>query len=148
MDQLTLTAMRDKIVSATLAAERSTRCKRKGAAALATDAEMQAVIVAHNGPTHISCTAELGNCGCQHAEARLVMQLMRLTTLDQSWRPDILLTTLAPCVACAYLIAESGRFRTVLHLREYHDARGAEILRRAGLEVLSLEGRGAASAQR
>lgn len=104
-------------------AELSTKCRRGGVAArLGERWEI-------NGNPH--CSAVPGACGCQHAEAALLIKALR----EGEYRRGVLLTTLNPCTNCAHLIIESELVTKAFYLREYRDLRGIQMLRDAGIET-------------
>lgn len=88
---------------------------------------------AYNGSVSHTCTGKRGACGCPHAEAKVIVQ-----ALLNSVNVRVLVTTMSPCVACAWLIRLSGIIDTVLYLEDYDVEDGVSILRHAGIEVIKL----------
>lgn len=101
-----------------------TGCKRKDVLVHALrikDDEFVYMDHAYNGPVCGECSGEKGNCGCIHAEIRLL-----LTTEGRG----ILHSTYSPCTNCANAIVASNRFAAVLYdIPTEHDLRGIEFLR-------------------
>ena len=106
----------------------STKCKRGGVAALVTltwhgpgsDDLISPVGLARNEVTANGCTNAPGACGCEHAEARALAQLLAAMPTDSSHvigkRLDVLVTT-APCVDCARKLLGAARlYRAELHV--------------------------------
>lgn len=81
-----------------------------------------------------SCTNEVGNCGCPHAEQKLILELPRI--LDQDIGQLIMCCLYSPCTQCANLIVLSKLFHLVIFetLTE-HDKRGEKILHRHGIQT-------------
>lgn len=113
------------------------RCLRRICAARIND------LVVFNGPGNLSCTGLQGDCGCMHAEARLIATMLKRGTLETVLVgvPTTLLTTLSPCVACAHLIGESGFVTRWLYLRQYRETKGIQIVRNYGIEIRSATSR-------
>ena len=116
-------------------AERNQTCLRKavGCAAVSfqDDGSPFVVTMKHNGPSREDheCTNEVGNCGCSHAEPRVVQAL--LEELDMTM-PLVLICTYSPCTTCANIIIDSGLFSgCVYDMLTLHDTRGEEFLRQA-----------------
>lgn len=121
-------------------ADHVTRCRRRGcgAAAIAEDGTHWGP--EYNGPVNDSRTCDniQGNCGCCHAEQRLLSWMgfggsMEWTNLQGTWT---LISTLSPCTNCANLIVISKQFKEVRYLYKLnHDQRGIDILESAGITV-------------
>tara|TARA_R100000152_G_C6728751_1_gene153712 strand:- start:9 stop:359 length:351 start_codon:yes stop_codon:yes gene_type:complete len=87
--------------------------------------------IAVNGPANGStCSGYVGNCGCMHAEAKLIMEMLK-----EGREHPHLEVTLAPCVQCAHLIVAVGWIKRVTYTHDYRDKQGVRIIRNAGLEV-------------
>lgn len=87
----------------------------------------------HNGPSregHV-CSNEVGNCGCSHAEPRLVQEILKRGGVQGTL---ILVCTYSPCTNCANIVIDSGLFSgCVYDILTEHDKRGAEFLKEAML---------------
>jgi len=70
-----------------------------------------------------------------HAEANAILKVARST---QSCKDATLYLTLSPCKECSKLIHQSGITRLV-YKNAYSDVSGVEFLRKAGVEITSLE---------
>lgn len=77
---------------------------------------------ATNGPVRGSiCSNEVGNCGCMHAEIRLLLQNPNLHGL--------MVCQYSPCTQCANAIVESNRVTGVIfQIYTEHDLRGLDRL--------------------
>lgn len=111
--------------------EEETNCKRKlvrcwAFTAYEEDGELTKVLKANNGSNYI-CSNEVGNCGCAHAETRVILGLMK----TQVPGPFVLLVNYSPCSNCANLIVDSKLIIAVAyrHVTE-HDKRGLAILQK------------------
>jgi deoxycytidylate deaminase len=103
----------------------------KGACRRRTVAARCGSLVFLNGPQdNQCCSGGKGACGCMHAEARLIVHMLR----KRLTHPH-LEVTLSPCVHCAHLIVDSGLFGRVTYLHDYRDYAGMRVLRNAGVEV-------------
>lgn len=83
-----------------------------------------------NGPADpcFACSNETGNCGCFHAEQKLVHRLFRVGCPKKYL---LLVLPWSPCTTCANHIAACGFFWGVLYGKlTQHDPRGAERLSR------------------
>ena len=83
---------------------------------------------AHNGPANEKheCTNEVGNCGCCHAEPRVVIKGLRKLEFFSNC---ILVCTYSPCTTCANIIIASGLVSLVVYdILTEHDKRGAKLL--------------------
>ncbi len=108
----------------------TTMCLRRGTAAR--------IVTPHGGfwramnAPVLSCTNMVGNCGCQHAEPRVIAKMLHESGLPP-WKLTTLVT-LSPCTACANLLVGLKRFDGVYWLRPLvHDLRGLRILEAAGI---------------
>jgi len=87
-----------------------------------------------NGPIYNSfeCSNELGSCGCEHAEQKVIRELLMSIS---TWPPVfqyILLSSYSPCTQCANAIIGSKMINTVIYDRVYEtDTRGLEMLSKA-----------------
>ena len=84
---------------------------------------------AHNGPSHKDhiCTNEVGNCGCCHAEPRVILKGLRKLNFFHNC---VLVCTYSPCTNCANTILASQLVDVVIYdILTEHDKRGAEMLR-------------------
>jgi len=123
----------------TTLAEKHTDCKRKGVAAILVDpiASKRGGItktVAFNGPSDgMECSNEVGNCGCVHAETRVLIGALKQYL---SKKVHYLLIHYSPCTRCAQEIVLSGIVSKVFYkVITEHDKRGLEILNNAGIET-------------
>lgn len=108
----------------------TTECKRKLVVCVVY-AHNDELFHTYNGPNSadIECTNEVGNCGCCHAEARAVVDALRLRIQHAH-----LLCSYSPCTYCANLIVKSGLFKSTMFLRlNDTDPRGVDILRASGI---------------
>lgn len=55
------------------------------------------------------CTGEIGNCGCTHAEIRL---------LEQMPKPDVVIVSVSPCFECAKALVLAG-VKNVFYYKPY-----------------------------
>lgn len=117
-------------------AEENQICKRKavGSAILLFDVapDLITIITAINGPSHPTneCTNEVGNCGCSHAEPKVILHFLQKHQKEGN-ETVILLSTYSPCVPCANLIIEAGFIDAVAYeIYAPHWARGVEMLRK------------------
>jgi len=100
-------------------------CERAKVGCIIFDPWFERVLaIGYNGPpkgeSNDSCTNEVGNCGCIHAE---VNALLKCKAENQ-----ILLTTLSPCNLCAGYILNS-KLKAVIFCTEYRHKEGIERLR-------------------
>jgi len=96
-------------------AERSSMCLRRGCAASFIE-KGRAGLLELNGPYKTSsCSGVSGQCGCVHAEARLILRMLRAGYIGAE---RVLLVTSSPCITCANLILESRLFTSVRWLRD------------------------------
>ena len=129
--------MRLQLAADQQVAESVTTCRRRGTMARAViingESLRSTLFVAVNGGRE--CASIPGECGCTHAEQRLVVQALKSTEkLDP--RVSAVLTTLEPCEQCANLIVECGLFSSVAWLQEYRGGKGRETLKRGGIMVI------------
>lgn len=100
---------------------------------------------AQNGPSGSHpCSGETGNCGCAHAEPRLIDKLRESIATDAWWTaiPSILICRYSPCSQCANRIVDQQP--DILQMVVYdevttHDMRGLQILAGGGVAVFSTE---------
>jgi deoxycytidylate deaminase len=120
-----------------LYAERNQVCLRKavGCAAVTVINDVPALIyMKHNGPSRDGheCSNEVGNCGCSHAEPRVVQGAIEGLQDASPNMPLILLCTYSPCTNCANIIIDSGLFCGCIYsILTQHDTRGREFLKEA-----------------
>jgi deoxycytidylate deaminase len=127
-------------------AERNQVCLRKAVGCSAITAQeveglMTPLLIyrVHNGPSvpGNKCTNEVGNCGCSHAEPRMVLE-----ALDQNYAenmPLIMLCTYSPCTNCANIVIDSGLFKGIIYsILTEHDKRGAQFLKEA-MHVMTVD---------
>lgn len=110
-------------------AQRRTQCRNRGCACSlhgpVTGEMLEGTI---NGSPR--CTGVKGQCGCVHAEARMIIWALKHGRCNLT-----MLVTLSPCTHCANLIVESGAVKRVFFLEEYDtDPQGLWIIRGAGIE--------------
>ncbi len=86
-----------------------------------------------NGPSGTECTNKVGDCGCSHAEPRVLFYIARFLRCTQ---PYTMVCTYSPCTNCANIIVDSKLIDTVYYetLTE-HDKRGVAILEAGGVRV-------------
>jgi len=112
-------------------------CKRKsvGCCAIAFNSNGEPFLIGLtvNGPVRdFECSNEVGNCGCSHAEPRLIIYLLQEDIKKKiENEPIFLMCTYSPCTNCANIIIESGLFLGVFYdILTEHDKRGEERLRK------------------
>lgn len=149
-NDLELAEMLSKAERGEAFADKATACKRKGVMAAFyefydTDADVavRKVAFAINGPVNGDtkhCTDEVGNCGCGHAEQRLMAKLMMSNYKQSEDSRTVLISTYAPCTNCAHAIINAFGMVTTLAYNHItaHDLRGLEILEAAGVGVIEL----------
>lgn len=107
-------------------------CKRKTvqASVFGLDGELKAQ--AYNGPAEgHECSNEVGNCGCEHAEPKVLGML-------QADVPLIMAVTYSPCTKCAEaIIAHSGVRMVAFKWMTYHDLGGLALLMEQGILVVT-----------
>lgn len=118
------------------AAQNSTKCRRRACVAIAFEVQHDHPhgftnrYLAHAVNGSSWCTANYGACGCIHAEAALLMNLILGLGYKRRLRQLVLITTFSPCVQCAALIAHSDMVSEVYYQREYDaDPAGIHVLR-------------------
>jgi dCMP deaminase len=84
----------------------------------------------NGGPTGgVDCLCTLGGkYTCIHAEANALAKFRSVY-----WKDTIMIVTMAPCVTCASLIANSG-IAEVIYLEDYKDNAGLGLLLAAGVK--------------
>lgn len=99
------------------------KCKRMEVRATGHDRYNNRISVTNGNLTE--CTNEAGNCGCIHAEERL-LQIM----------PNPLTVTVShsPCLKCAMLLAKSG-VESIMYIEEYRLTVGIDYLKDRGIKV-------------
>lgn len=91
--------------------------------------------IGYNGPprnvdTLCTTTPEVsGSCTCVHAEANALIKA--------DYRPSYLVTTMAPCPACARMIINSAVQRVYYH-QPYRDPAGLDLLNTAGIPTIAV----------
>ncbi len=86
----------------------------------------------YNGPSisRSVCTNIVGNCGCSHAEPRMVMKLLH--DGYAGGKKFVLLCEYSPCTNCANIILDSNLFHGIIyHKLTEHDVRGRDYLLQA-----------------
>lgn len=126
------------MMMAQVAAMRSTCTRRVKVGTIITNADGTSVVsMGYNGPPRgvnepCTDTPEIaGSCGCVHAEANALVKA-------PYGAPLMLYTTLAPCIACARLIANSS-VAVLYYQVPYRDRSGIDLLERVGITVIHLE---------
>lgn len=124
-------------------AEENQTCKRKAVGCAAVTLTQPAgdpivYVMRHNGPSRrkAPCTNEVGNCGCSHAEPRVVNSVTHQSACDSFSESVltyslglILICTYSPCTNCANIIIDSNMFGGVIYdILTKHDMRGAKFL--------------------
>ena len=125
-------------------AERDQRCKRKsvGCGVYVYDT-METICVSSNGPSILEheCSAEVGNCGCMHAEPRAILSAWTTRAAAMAYgegSPYLLLCTYSPCTFCSNIIIDSGCIEYVMFdILTEHDQRGLELLKMSSVKVAS-----------
>lgn len=117
-------------------AKRST-CSRTKVGCVIVSVDRQRVLaVGYNGNwrggPNACDSAEVGNCGCLHAEDNACI---KLDFNDPTQK--IIYTTVSPCVACAKRIVNAG-ITEVVYLEEYRRKEGLDILHLAGIPTCQL----------
>lgn len=72
------------------------------------------------------CTGEEGNCGCTHAEARLLKEMKQ--------PPLTVVVSHSPCLKCAKLLVSAG-VESILYEQDYRLSEGIEYLKDKGVHV-------------
>ena len=134
----------EHLIELKLWAENNQTCLRKAVGCKVVLFERGNVLsmgIAHNGPSVVGavCSNEVGNCGCSHAEPRVIQQLYRFSDTRKFW----MLCTYSPCTNCANIIIDSGLIVGVIYeILTDHDKRGAKLLRKVMpvLDLNDLEG--------
>ena len=119
-------------------AELST-CKRLRVGAIIFPVDCSAIYaIGYNGPSrglpNDSCTNEIGDCGCVHAEANAVVKFN-----NDLAKPSILYSTFLPCKECAALILNCTNIVGVVWDELYRDDAGHKLLLSGGLNVVKRE---------
>ena len=110
-------------------------CLRRKVGAVITDSSMNRVLCFGyngnyaNGPNECD-SLEPGLCGCVHAE------INALTKSTESLDGSKCFITLSPCVNCAKTLINRG-VKEVIYDKVYRDTTGLEILKKAGVSVIS-----------
>jgi deoxycytidylate deaminase len=123
----------------TLAGELGTlsTCKRDGVGCVIIPTDFSRVhSIGYNGPPagqdNDSCRNEQGNCGCIHAEANAVIKLGNVSDA-------MIITTRAPCEACAGLIINSRKISHLVWCAPYRTALGIELIDRSRIEHVFIQ---------
>lgn len=101
--------------------------------------------LAQNGPVNKSkCSNEVGNCGCMHAEIRVVMKaidgFVRFANKSAGFMDGseqwVMICKYSPCTNCANFIVEFGAFIQTVYFEilTEHDVRGRDRLQDAGIK--------------
>jgi len=129
------------------------KCKRKGVAVLMYrmddlyNVNMEQYAPYYNGPYERNldyCTGERGNCGCFHAEQVAIIGLFKKRLMHPGRLPSrwMMACNYSPCTSCANVIVLSSMVKQIVYVHvTQHDRRGIEILRRAGIKLIQLEGK-------
>jgi len=101
-----------------------------------TTSDMRLVLSSgYNGPPkqlgNLACRGIEGNCGCLHAEANAIAMV------DGTIPNKILFVTMAPCEACAGLIAQSNVTK-VFYCEDYRDVVGLERLKACNILTIKM----------
>jgi dCMP deaminase len=91
-------------------------CKRLRVQAIGIDNSFS-FSYAENGNKN-TCTGEIGNCGCTHAEANL---------LDKMPNPTVVIISHSPCMECAKLLHKAG-VKFVFFRSQYRKTEGIQYL--------------------
>lgn len=119
-------------------------CLRKGVGCMLATREGDGFtmrFLAQNGPVNgAKCSNEVGNCGCMHAEIRVVVEMLLQYWGDETecsinafnWA---MICTYSPCTQCANFIVEFAPWiKTVyFEILTDHDVRGRNRLQDAGI---------------
>lgn len=112
------------------------KCEDRGVAAIITNADGTQIysMGINGGPKGgPQCLCHMGEkYTCIHAEANA---LAKCISEDQD---KVMICSLAPCVTCASLMANSG-IRRVFYLEDYKDNKGAALLTSLGIACCKLE---------
>lgn len=100
-----------------------TECKRKGVYAAYVSLTGRLGTYAINGPMGFPCSNEVGNCGCMHAEIKLLLDC-------EIKSPHIFMTEYAPCTNCANaLIFRRKNIKAIIYYHKTpHDMRGLRLI--------------------
>ncbi len=113
-------------------------CKRAAVGCVIVPADYSAVYaIGYNGQPsgepHDACLRDLpGQCGCVHAEANALVKLGDV-------RDATLISTTAPCLACAGLIINSKKIERVLYRSTYRTSAGMLLLERQGIPCVPFQ---------
>lgn len=107
-------------------------CKRAKQACIITNVNMTSILAfGYNGRAagedNDSCTNEIGNCGCVHAE------MNALVKTPYHAGPLYLFSTMSPCKLCARLIVNKGNIKAVFYLEAYRDMEHLHVLSSSGI---------------
>lgn len=112
------------------------KCEDKKQAAIIVTRDLSQVlsIGLNGGPKHgIDCLCALGGkYSCIHAEVQAIIKAC------QPVDTCVMLCTMSPCVTCATAIVNSG-IKRVYYDKQYKSTEGINILKTAGIAVLSFE---------
>lgn len=78
-------------------------------------------------------STESGKSGCIHAEVNACLKIDFTDTCNK-----VVYVTLSPCVVCSRLLINLGVSK-VVYDEPYRDTRGIDILRNAGIDVVSYD---------
>lgn len=117
--------------------EQKTTCLRKKVAA-GLVVEGKFIIQAINGSGN-KCSNEKGNCGCAHAEPKVLLAyLKKRLKLHHSYTVQ-LYSIYSPCSFCADIIIGSDIVSEIYYaILTEHDRRGLRLLKEAGLKCFHL----------
>lgn len=134
--------VKDRIaVFATFARDLSklSKCEERKVAAIITDRDLTQIysIGLNGGPKGlVDCMCKIdGKYGCVHAEINALIKC-------RSDAPGkVMFVTLSPCKQCAAAIINApGGFSTVYYLQQWKDTTGIELLKKAGIRCVCLNG--------
>lgn len=106
------------------------KCKRMTVHAIGYDAEGSIEHARNGNPSKCRGEHAVGNCGCIHAEARLLRKMPNPVAVSVSH---------APCINCAKLLVVSG-VQSVTYLKPYRLTDGVDYLLEHGVLVFSALG--------
>lgn len=115
------------------------KCEERKVAAIITDRELTQIysIGLNGGPKGlVDCMCKIdGKYGCVHAEINALIKC-------RSDAPGkVMFVSLSPCKQCAAAIINApGGFSTVYYLQQWKDTTGIELLKKAGIRCVCLNG--------
>jgi deoxycytidylate deaminase len=119
---------------------KETKCLRKGVGSGLFNSNLdELIMLAINGPVHdsIKCTNEKGNCGCGHAEPRVIIEALKGCKYCYKYT---MISSFSPCLPCTDAILKFGRINTVIYdVFAPHHPQACNVLRAAGIYVIDGE---------